>query len=183
MSDDAPIAPAADNARSSRRAVLKGVGLGAGAIWVAPTIDSFLTPAAATSGTATASFFKSGSGSTNPLLSALCQTGALSTAQRGTAVFVRTENPTPQICVTLTMSTGSTATGREIYILQSTSAGACVSPSDTVLVGTWAASPAGGPQTFCAAILATATKFVAAQQLSGGGGNDGWSSAPPVSLP
>ena len=41
------------DADASRRRLLKGAVLGAGALWVAPTIDSFFSPAAAASGTAT----------------------------------------------------------------------------------------------------------------------------------
>ena len=72
--------------------------------------------------------------------------------------------------------------GRDIFILQSTAGQTCLGGT-TTKVGTWAAIPLLGPQTFCTTIVPGATNFVVAQQQSGGGGNDGWASAPPVSLP
>ncbi len=164
----------------SRRRLIAGAGVAAGAVWVTPTVLS-LDAAAAASGSFTTGLFKSGNGSANPALSTLCQNGAQSSAGRGTAVFKRTEGPAT-ICVTVTLSTGADASSRDIFILQSNSSGTCVGGTVTP-VGTWALSPAAGPQTFCAPIVSGATQFVIAQQLTGGGGNDGWSSSPPVSLP
>jgi hypothetical protein len=163
-----------------RRDLLRKGVVAGGLVWASPVIDSALSPAAAQSApsTATAELFKSGNGSANPPLASLCQTGATSTAGRGTAVFTRTGTT---ICVTVTLSTGADAQSREIYILQSTAGQTCLGGTATP-VGTWAAVPAAGPQTFCAPIAPGATRFVVAQQLSGGGGNDGWSSSP-VSLP
>jgi hypothetical protein len=165
----------------SRRTLLKGAAVGAGVLWVTPVVESFISPAAAVSGTGTVGLFKSGNGSSNPALTTLCQNGPGSPAGRGTAVFTRTEGGTPQICVTVTLSTGADASSRSIYILQSNAGGTCLGGSVTA-VGTWSASAPSGPQTFCAPIVSGATRFVVAQQLTGGGGNDGWSSAP-VSLP
>jgi hypothetical protein len=167
-----------------RRRFIKGAGVtvgAAGALWAAPAIGGFVSPAAAVSGTSTTSFVKSSNGSTDPALTTLCQSGGQSPASRGTAVFKRTESPAT-ICVTCTMSTGTTVAGRDIFILQSDSSGTCLGGTTTP-AGTWAASPAAGPQTFCSPIISGATKFVVAQQVSGGGGNDGWSSTPPISLP
>ena len=166
----------------SRRTLIKGAVVGAGVLWVTPVVESFISPAAAVSGTATTGLFKSGNGSANPALTTLCQAGAGSTAGRGSAVFTRTEGTTPQICVTVTLSTGADASSRSIYILQSNAGGSCLGGTTTA-VGTWSSSAPSGPQTFCAPIVAGATKFVVAQQLTGGGGNDGWASSPPVSLP
>ncbi len=167
-----------------RRSLLKKGAVAGGLLWAVPTVDSVFMAAAAQSSpptTATAGLFKSGNGSSNPPLLSLCQVGATSTAGRGTAVFTRTQSP-PTICVTVTLSTGADAQSRDIFILQSTAGQTCVGGTVTA-VGTWAASPAAGPQTFCAPIVSGATNFVVAQQLTGGGGNDGWASKPPVSLP
>ena len=164
-----------------RSLILKGLTAGS-LVWAAPLIHSVTSVAAAASAprTATASLFKSGNGSANPPLLDLCQVGATSTAGRGTAVFTRTDDP-PTICVTVTLSTGADAQTREIFILQSNAGATCVGGQATP-VGTWAAIPAAGPQTFCAPIVDGATRFVVAQQLSGGQGNDGWASSPPVAL-
>ena len=123
----------------SRRTLLKGAAVGAGVLWVTPVVESFISPAAAVSGTGTVGLFKSGNGSSNPALSSLCGTGATSTAGRGTAVFTRTEGATPQICVIVTLSTGADASSRSIYILQSNSGGTCLG-GDTTAVGTWSSS-------------------------------------------
>jgi hypothetical protein len=177
-----PFDPADEQPLLRRRSlILKGLTAG-GLVWAAPVIQSVTSVAAAASGprTATASLFKSGNGSANPPLVDLCQLGATSTAGRGTAVFTRTDNP-PTICVTVTLSTGADAQTREIFILQSTGGATCVG-GDVTPVGTWAPVPPAGPQTFCAPIASGATRFVVAQQLSGGQGNDGWASSPPVAL-
>jgi hypothetical protein len=174
--------PLEANALRRRSLIKKGLTAG-GLLWTVPAIDSIRMVAAAQSGptTATASLWKSGNGQTNPPLVDLCQFGADSPAGRGEAVFTRTEDP-PTICVTVTLSTGADAASRDIFILQSNPAQTCVG-GETTRVGTWAASPAAGPQTFCAPIVSGATRFVIAQQLTGGGGNDGWASAPLVDLP
>jgi hypothetical protein len=162
-----------------RRSLIKKGAVVGGILWSVPTIDSVLSVAAAQSAptTAVAGLFKSGPGQADPPLGALCLTGATSNAPRGSATFTRTEDP-PTICVTVTLSTGFGVAGRSIFILQS-SGTTCVGGQATS-VGTWAAVPLLGPQTFCAPIASGATEFVVAQQISGGGGNDGWSSTPVV---
>jgi len=165
-----------------RSLLLKGITAG-GLMWAAPMIESVRSVAAAQSApptTATSDLFKSAPGNTDPALISLCQSGATSTARRGSVTFTRTASPAT-ICVTITLSTGFGVAGREIFILQSTAGETCVGGTSTA-VGTWAAVPLLGPQTFCAPIVPGATRFVVAQQQSGGGGNDGWSSAV-VSLP
>ena len=147
----------------------------------APVMESFYSPAAASSGSAGTGLYKSGVGSQDPTLTTLCNTGAETTVGRGSVVFSRTEGPAT-ICVTVTLNTGLNVGGRAVYILQSTAGTGCVDGTVTP-VGTWALSPLHGPQTFCAPIANGATRFVVALQQSGGGGNDGWSSDPPVSLP
>lgn len=178
-----PERPPLDAAARQRRRLIKHAAAAGGILWVTPLMDSIVSVAAAASvpTTATASLWKSGNGSANPPLGNLCSTGATSTAGRGTAVFTRNDT-LGTICVTVTLSTGADAQSRSIFILQSTAGGTCVGGTTTP-VGFWAASPAAGPQTFCAPIASGATAFVIAQQLTGGGGNDGWASAPPVSLP
>ena len=168
---------------TGRRALLKQATAAGALLWAAPVVDSFVSVAAAAStiATATVGLFKSSNGSADPSLTSLCGTGAASPAPRGTAVFTRASGG-GMICVTGTLSTGADAQSRDIYILQSTAGGTCVGGTVTK-VGSWAATPSSGPQTFCAPVAPGATHFVVAQQLSGGGGNDGWSSKPPISLP
>lgn len=173
-SDDSPRQMAPSDP-TDRRALLKKALVAGGVFWAVPTIDSFVSVAAAVSGSTTVGLFKTlnGNNTPDPALSALCTTGAVGNSGRGSVVFTRSEGP-PTICASVTLSTGTSAVGRAVYILQS-SATACLGGSATQ-VGTWAASPALGPQTFCAPIVAGATRFVIALQLSGGGGVDGWSS-------
>jgi hypothetical protein len=160
---------------TDRRALLKKAVVAGGLFWTMPAIDSVLSPAAAASGTTTVGVFKTINGNNfpDPPLATLCTVGAVGNSGRGSATFVRSESPAT-ICVTVTLSTGTSAVGRDVYILQSSSVG-CVGGSAT-RVGVWAASPALGPQTFCAPVDSGAAWFVVALQLSGGGGVDGWSS-------
>lgn len=158
----------------SRRTLLKAAGASlAGAALITAALAS---PAAAASGTiGGVPLVKSlnGNNDPDPPLPLLCLVGGVGNSGRGSCVFARTETPA-MIRVTVTLSTGTSAVGRSVYILQSVS-GSCVGGTVS-MVGTWAASPALGPQTFSAAIVAPATHFVIALQLSGGGGVDGWSS-------
>ncbi|MCY7300856.1 MAG: hypothetical protein LH616_16820, partial [Ilumatobacteraceae bacterium] len=145
---------------------------GAGLITVA-----LASPAAAASGTVSGvPLVKDVNNNTNVSRNQLCLVGGVGNSGRGTCVFSRTETPA-LIGVTITLSTGTSAVGRDVYILQSTSSTACVGGTLS-RVGVWAASPALGPQTFSAPIVSSATRFVIALQLSGGGGVDGWSSYP-----
>lgn len=158
-----------------RRNLLKKAAAAGGVIWAVPTIDSFLSVAAAASGTVTVPLRKSlnGNNTPDPALSVLCTTGGIGNSVRGSTVWVRSEGPAT-ICVTITMTTGTSAEGRTVFILQAGADG-CIGGTATP-VGTWATSPAGGPQTYCAPIEAGATLFVVALTFSGGGGVDGWSS-------
>lgn len=161
----------------SRRKLLKGAGVSlAGAALVTVALAS---PAAAASGTISGvPLVKSlnGANDPDPPLLTLCSTGGLGNSGRGTCTFTRTETPAT-ISVTITLSTGTSAVGRSVYILQSTSSGSCVEGTSTQ-VDSWAASPAKGPQTFTTEIAPLATRFIISLQLSGGGGVDGWSSYP-----
>ena len=158
----------------SRRKLLKAGGAsltGAALITVA-----LASPVAAASGTVSGvPLVKDVNGNGDPPLSTICLTGGLANSGRGFCSFTRTESPAT-ISVTITLTTGTSAVGRTVYILQST-ATTCVGGT-AAPVGVWAASPALGPQTFTAAIVSSATTFVVALQLSGGGGVNGWSSYP-----
>ena len=159
---------------TSRRALLRKAAAVGGLLWAVPTIDSFVSVAAASSGTTTATLFKTVSGNQNPPLTSVCTSGALTSNVRGAAVWTRSEGPAT-ICVTVTLSNGTSTTGRDVYILQS-STGGCLAGTVTP-VGSWAATPAAGPQTFCTPIVSGATRFVVALQLSGGAGNDSYASS------
>jgi hypothetical protein len=161
-----------------RRALLKKAAAAGAVVWVAPVIDSFVSVAASQSGpvrTITVPIVKTVNGNTDPPLSTLCTVGGAGNAERGTAVFTRTDSP-DIISVTITLSTGTpSAVGRQVFILQS-SANVCNGGTLTE-VGTWAGGTSAlGPQTFSTPILSGTTAFVVALQLVGGGGNDGWSS-------
>lgn len=161
----------------SRRKLLRAAGASvAGATLITVALAS---PAAAASGTATVAVVKSlnGNNDPDPPLGTLCEIGGVGNSGRGTSVFVRTETPA-MISVTITLTTGTSAVGRAVYILQSTSSGTCAQFAPFVQAGTWSAINPIGPQTFSAAIVPGATRFVIALQLSGGGGVDGWSSSP-----
>jgi hypothetical protein len=158
----------------SRRKLLKAAGAsmtGAAIVTVA-----LASPAAAASGTVTVQLVKSVNGSSDPTIGTICSVGGVGNSVRGTCVFRRTETPAT-ISVTITLSTGTSAVGRDVYLLQSVPPSTCVGGTAT-RVGVWAASPPQGPQTFSAPIGNSATRFVVALQLSGGGGVDGWSSSP-----
>ena len=163
----------------SRRTLLKAAG--AGVTGAALVTVALASPAAAASGTvAGVPLVKSlnGANDPDPPLLTLCATGGLGQSDRGVCTFVRTETSAGAfISVTITLSTGTSATGRSVFILQSTSPSNCVGGT-TLRVGSWAASPAKGPQTFVAPISAGASRFIISLQLSGGGGVDGWSSSP-----
>lgn len=165
----------------SRRKLLRAAGAGlTGAALITVALAS---PAAAASGSVSGvALVKTLNGNNNPdpALFALCTVGGVGNSGRGSCVFARTEGPAT-ISVTVTLTTGTSAVGRAVYILQSAS-GTCVG-GDVTQVGTWAASPALGPQVFTAPIVSGANRFVIALQLSGGGGVDGWSSGPVVFLP
>lgn len=158
----------------SRRRLLKTGGASlAGAALITVALAS---PAAAASGTVSGvPLVKDVNGNGDPSLATICVTGGLANSGRGFCSFLRTETPA-LISVTVTLTTGTSAVGREVYILQSTGTG-CVGGT-AAPVGTWAAAPALGPQTFTAPIVTSATTFVIALQLSGGGGVNGWSSYP-----
>ena len=175
MSRDESPRPTSPSDPTDRRALLKKALVAGGVFWAVPAIDSFVSVAAAVSGATTVHLFKTlnGNNTPDPALSALCTVGAIGNSRRGSVVFTRSEGPAT-IRAAVTLSTGTSAVGRAVYILQS-SASTCLGGSVTQ-VGTWAASPALGPQTFSAPIVPGATRFVIALQLSGGGGVDGWSS-------
>lgn len=154
---------------SSRRTLLKGAVAGAGALWVAPTIDSFVSPAAAAS-TAT-----QGTGTLrkdpNGTLAARCVQGCngnCSNAGRGSVTYTRSAGGSATICVSITLASGPDITGRQVYILQSNGT-TCLAQT---LVGTWAATPANGPQQFCTSVVSGATWFSVHMPISGGGGTD-----------
>ena len=165
----------------SRRKLLRAAGAGlTGAALITVALAS---PAAAASGRVSGvALVKTlnGNNSPDPALLALCTVGGVGNSGRGSCVFARTEGPAT-ISVTVTLSTGTSAVGRAVYILQSAS-GTCVGGYVTQ-VGIWATSPALGPQVFTAPIVSGANRFVIALQLSGGGGVDGWSSGPLAFLP
>ena len=159
----------------SRRKLLKVAGAsltGAALITVA-----LASPVAAASGTVGGvPLVKDVNGNTDVPLSTVCLTGGVANSGRGFVTFTRTESPAT-ISVTISLTTGTSAVGRFVYILQST-AGSCVA-STTAPVGTWVAVPALGPQTFTAPIVGSATTFVVALRVAGGGsGVNGWSSYP-----
>jgi hypothetical protein len=161
---------------TSRRRLLKGAVAGAGALWVAPTIDSFVSPAAAASGTATAALRKDANGGLLDRCISGCG-GALGLdlcgpVSRGDIVFTRTTGSPDEICASITLDSGPSTTGRSVYILQSDGTD-CL---EQTLVGTWAATPAQGPQVFCADIVPGATWFTIHSPQSGGGGTDIYSS-------
>lgn len=163
----------------SRRKLLRAAG--ASLAGVALTTVALASPAAAASGSVTGvQLVKSlnGANVVDPPLSTLCLDGGLGNSVRGTCTFSRTETPAT-ISVTITLSTGTSAVGRFVYILQSVSPGSCVGGTSSP-VGTWAASPAAGPQTFSARIVNSADRFIVTLQLSGGGGVDGWTSIPVI---
>jgi hypothetical protein len=155
--------------RASRRVLLKGAVAGAGALWVAPAIDSFVTPAAAASTvtSAGANLQKDPDGT----LALRCLNGCngqCSNAGRGSVTFTRSAGSPATICAAITIASGPSITGRQVYIQQSNGT-TCLS---STLVGTWAASPANGPQTFCVAVATGATRFSVHMPISGGGGTD-----------
>ena len=160
----------------SRRKLLRAAAAGVGGATLITV--ALASPAAAASGTVTVALVKSlnGANDPDPPLASLCLVGGVGNSGRGSAVFTRTETPAV-IKVTITLTTGTSAVGRGVYILQSSSATNCVGGT-TGSVGTWAASPALGPQTFSAPIVPGATRFIVGLQLLGGGGVDGWSSTP-----
>jgi hypothetical protein len=172
------------DADASRRRLLKGAVLGAGALWVAPTIDSFFSPAAAASGSATnVSLHKDANGTLGTRCVAGCNGNVgggqnqCSPAGRGSVDFVRTVGSPDTICATITMSTGTVIAGRAVHISMSDGT-TCISQP---LAGTWA-TPAAGPQTFCLPVASGATWFSVHLPVSGGGGNDIYTSLA-VNLP
>ena len=148
--------------------------LGAGALWVAPTIDSFFSPAAAASGTANGSLRKDPNGT----LANRCISGCngivgggqnnCSPAGRGSVVFTRNAGSPDTICVSITLSSGPDITGRDVYISMSNGTN-CLTQ---VKVADWAASPANGPQSWCTNVVSGATWFSVHMPVSGGGGTD-----------
>ena len=167
--------------RPDRRAAMKAAlgGAVAAAAMTAPRITNFtVVPsyAAAYSGSATGNLTKATVGSAG-YPSNFCTVGTATNVARGSASFVRSGTPAT-ICVTITLSTGTSITGRSVTIFQSNASG-CLG---STVVGTWAAAPAAGPQTFCAAVLAGATKFFVNLDISGGTGNQAWASTV-VTLP
>lgn len=171
---------AASRASTSRRTLLKGAAFGAGAFWVAPTIDSLVTPAAAASGSTTASLSKATNGN-NTYPAGFCTLGTGGNGPRGGVVFTRKESPTPTICATITLSTGTNITGRVVTFYQSSGTTTLTCVGSTTAANTWP-SNTPGPYTFCAPILAGATNFFVAVDVSGGAGNDAYASTI-VSLP
>ncbi|MEO6628482.1 MAG: hypothetical protein ABIP03_07910, partial [Aquihabitans sp.] len=164
-----------------RRAAMKAAlgGAAAAAVMTAPRIGNFtIVPpyAAAASGSATGALLKATNGSAGYPAN-FCTAGTGANAARGSATFVRSGSPAT-ICVTITLSTGTDITGRTVTIFQSNNVG-CVG---STVAGTWAASPAQGPQTFCVAVMDGATKFFVNLDISGGTGNQAWASTV-VTLP
>lgn len=160
-----------------RRSLLKKAAAAGAVFWTAPAIDSFLSVAAATSRDLTVPIVKTVNSNQDLSLSTICTAGGVGNSIRGSATFARRDNA-GTICVEITLTTGTSAVGREVFILQSrSSTQTCLGlPDPPVPVRTWAASPQYGPQTFCAPLVSGADTFVVALQLSGGGGVDGWSS-------
>jgi hypothetical protein len=170
VTNDIDAAASTTTVRPSRRTVLMGAA-GVTAFWAVPTIASFTSPAAAASGQATSGLFKATSGNT-PLPANICTAGAGSSVNRGSVTLTRSENPAT-ISISITLSTGQTATGRSILVLQANANGCLVNVADpAAAVGTWAATPAQGPQVFSAPIASGADRFVVVMVASGGGGND-----------
>jgi hypothetical protein len=179
-----------DERKTSRHRLLKQAGLVGGAVWVAPIISSLNTPAAATSGTASAAgLWKTNS--TPPLIGAICDgTAGTASANRGTVVFRRTEHPTPTIAVDITVTSGPalngngscapvTGTARQVIITQSDAAGNCLSQA---VAGCFTA-PNNTLITFSAPIVSGAVNFAVALVVSGGGGTDTYWTAPLINLP
>lgn len=155
----------------SRRNLLKAGGASlAGAAIITVALPS---PAAAASGSATVALVKDVNNNQNRPVLTICSTGGQGNSVRGSCTFVRTETPA-LISVTITLTTGTSAVGRDVYIMQSIGS-SCVGGTATP-VGVWVA----GPQTFVAPIVNSATRFVIAMLQSGGGGVDTWSSLPVV---
>jgi hypothetical protein len=154
----------------SRRLLLKGAVAGAGALWLTPAIGSYVTPAAAASGTATQSLQKDPNGTLALRCGVGCDTNQCSNAGRGSVTFVRTAGTSPTISATITLSSGPDITGRTVYILQGNGAGGCVAQS--LAPNAWAATPQNGPQTFTVPVASGATWFAVMIPQSGGGGTD-----------
>jgi hypothetical protein len=156
----------------SRRLLLKGAVAGAGALWLAPAIESYVSPAAAVSGTATQSLQKDPNGTLAARCGTGCDSNQCSNAGRGSVTFVRTAGATPTISATITLSSGPDITGRSIYILQGNGSptGTCIAQSLAPTV--WAATPLNGPQTFTVPVASGATWFAVMIPQSGGGGTD-----------
>ncbi len=180
---------------NTRRDLLKKAIVAGGAFWAVPTIDSFVTPAAAggsgtvTMATTTLNKWTNGNNA-QPSLTALCGNGSIANAPRGSVTFTRT-SLTNTISATVTLSTGTNITGRFVTILQSTCsannvAGTCVNTpvvDQGPLAPRWLATPAQGPQIFTAQILPGATCFVFLLSVSGGGGNEDYATKGPTYLP
>ena len=173
---------------SSRRDLLKKAVVAGGIAWTAPVIQTAFVPAAAQSGVTSvpSPLEKVTNGQATIPLSTSCILGEQSNVGRGDVVFTRTAANPSELCVTITLSTGTIITGREVYILQSQSDGGggftCVSGTGS-FAGIWAASPSAGPQTFCTTIVSPATHFVVVLAVSGGGGNDDYASTGPLAVP
>lgn len=146
-----------------------------GAIWAVPTIESFVTRAAAASGggvtTANTTLQKSinGNSTPDPANTVLCTTGSQGNAPRGTVVFTR-DPIAGTICATITPA-GPSHSGRNVFILQS-DATTCLGGAATA-AGVFPATPTA---TFCAPLVAGATFFAVSLNLLGGGGTDGTTS-------
>lgn len=165
--------------------MLKKSAVAGGLMWTTPVIESVTAPAAAQGSVGTvvtSPLQKVTNGLATIPEAEVCVTGSQSNVGRGDATFTRTAADPDQICVAITLSTGTDITGREVYILQSTAAGVCADPA-AAPIGIWASNPQQGPQSFCAPVLIGATHFVVWVSVSGGGGNDDYASVGPIPVP
>ncbi len=169
--NDGMVTPDNDEGRvHSRRNMLKGAVVGAGAIWVAPAITSFATPAAA--GTSPQSspqltLWKYPN-QNQPTDAQVCVSGFVSTASRGWVIFTRTPGSPDTITAQIHLSTGQPVTGRSIVIMQSDGTN-CLNTL-TVTSHTW--GPSQTDNSYTDPIVAGANTFSMIFKVSGGGGNE-----------
>jgi hypothetical protein len=164
--------PHADRAALDRRQLLTRAGVAGGVlVWTAPTIDSFLSAAAAQGTaddpTATTNIWKWNNNP--PTTDAVCSGAAAGNANRGSVVFTRV-NSTNTLEMVITITSGPTIPTREVVALQSDAAGNCL--AQTVAVPPTFGAPNNTPATFTVDIVAGATHFALVLLETGGGGTD-----------
>jgi hypothetical protein len=170
---------------SSRRSMLKKSAVAGGLVWSIPVIESITAPAAAQGSLetqVTTPLEKVTNGLAEIPPSETCVKGSQSNVGRGSVTFTRTAADPDRICAAITLTTGTDITGREVRILQSANGALCADPAPAP-IGSWAATPLQGPQTFCAPVVTGVTHFVVWLSVSGGGGNDDYATEGPTPVP